>query len=145
MSAQKAMVWLVADDSEDDFLLFRRAFHKVAPEAKLFWVRDGAEARKYLQGQDEYGDRISFPIPAVTLADVKMPVCSGLELLAWIRQQPELRALPVIVFSSSAQRSDINLAYELQANWYLTKPATLEELIQILSRLFEHARLDWAA
>ncbi len=145
MTAEKSTVWLVAEDSEDDFLLLQRAFRKVAPKAKLFWVKDGVEAQSYLRGDDRFTDRAAFPLPTVTLADIKMPKCTGLELLAWIRRRPELHAMPLIVFSSSAQPSDVAEAYQLQANWYLSKPSTLDQLVETLRRLFEHSRLDWAA
>ena len=145
MNEVKSTVWLVAEDSEDDFLLLERAFRKVAPQARLFWVRDGAEAQSYLRGEDRFTNRAAYPLPDVTLADLKMPKCTGLELLAWIRNDPELRAMPLIMFSSSDQPSDVAQAYHLQANWYLRKPSTLDQLVETLRRLFEPSRLDWAA
>jgi CheY-like chemotaxis protein len=143
MKQSISTTWLIAEDNEDDYILLRRAFRKVAPQTKLQWVKDGVEARSYLSGEAPFEDRTVFPLPSVILADLKMPRCNGFELLKWTRTRPDLKSLRFIVFSSSDQPSDVALAYQLGANWYLTKPVELEQLVEMLARLFEHVRLDW--
>ena len=138
MRPPEPRVWLLVEDDENDFLLLRRALQRADPEAKLRWVKDGTEAKEYLLGQNRFQDRAQFPLPTVVLSDLKMPRCSGLELVQWVRQEAKLRTLPFIMFSASDQQADVGLAYEDGANWYLAKPSTLEALVEMLRRLSEN-------
>jgi CheY-like chemotaxis protein len=130
-------VWLLVEDDENDFILFSRALTRAEPEAKVQWVQDGGEAKEYLLGERHFADRVKFPLPAVVVSDLKMPRCSGLELVQWIRHQESLRTLPFIMFSASDQQADVALAYQDGANWYLAKPSTFEALVEMLRRLKE--------
>jgi CheY-like chemotaxis protein len=131
-------IWLLVEDDENDFLLFRRALQRAEPESKLEWVKDGTEAQEYLLGKGRFTDRTAFPMPSVLLSDLKMPRCSGLELVQWVRNQPVLRRVPFIIFSASDQQADVGLAYQDGANWYLAKPSTFHDLVEMLSRLAEN-------
>lgn len=135
MPVPKARVWLLVEDDENDFLLLRRAFQLAEPEASLHWVKDGAEAKEYLIGENRFQDRTAFPMPSVVLSDLKMPRCSGLELVHWLRNEAGLKSLPFIILSASDQRADVDSAYQERANWYLAKPSTLEGLVEMLRRL----------
>jgi CheY-like chemotaxis protein len=119
---------LMVEDSQADVLLFRRALHKANLSNPLHVVGDGDAAVSYLGGQGAYADRQQFPLPAAVLLDLKLPRRSGLEVLAWIRLQPALRRLPVVMFTSSDSSSDIDHAYDLGANSYLIKPVSFEAL-----------------
>jgi len=88
-------------------------------------VRDGQEAIDYLSGAGKFADRQKFPLPYLILLDLKMPRKTGIDVLEWLHEQPELRCLPVVVFSSSAHRKDIARAYELGANGFVVKPARM--------------------
>jgi CheY-like chemotaxis protein len=70
-------------------------------------------------------------LPHLFILDLKMPRKTGLDVLEWLHEQPELRCLPVLVLSSSAQRTDIEKAYELGANGFVVKPATLEKRVEL--------------
>ena len=85
--------------------------------------------------QTPYGDRGRYPLPALMLLDLKLPGMSGFEVLLWLRQQPGLKRLPVVVLTSSKENTDINRAYELGANSYLVKPASFDALVNIIERL----------
>lgn len=138
MSLPEPRVWLLVEDDENDFILLKRALQRADPTAKLRWVKDGNEAKEYLLGQNQYHDRSVFPVPSVVLSDLKMPRCSGLELVQWVRQQPAFRPLPFIMFSASDQPADVGLAYQDGANWYLAKPSTFDTLVEMLRRLGEN-------
>ncbi len=128
---------LLADDDANDVFLVQRAFQKANLSNPLHVVPDGEEAVAYLAGTGSYEDRARHPLPGLVLLDLKMPRKSGFEVLEWVRRQPGLRRLVVVVFSSSNQQSDINRAYDLGVNSYLVKPAdfdTLLELVKCLSR-----------
>ena len=138
MKSQELKLWLVVEDDENDFILLQRALSRVDSKAKLRWVKDGTEAQDYLLNQNQFSDRARFPLPSLILSDLKMPRCSGLELVQWVRQQPDLRTLPFIIFSASDQPTDVGLAYQDGANWYLAKPSTFEDLVEMLRRLVEN-------
>lgn len=135
MKPMDPVTWLVAEDDENDFLLLKRAFNRAAPHTRLQWVKDGLEAKKYLLGEAPFDDRSAFPLPSIILTDLKMPRCSGLELLAWLKTQPHIQPALVIVFTSSNVPSDEAAASALGAHLYFTKPATSDELLEMLRRM----------
>ena len=123
--------FLVAEDDENDVFFLQRAFHQAKIENPLHVVRDGQEAIEYLSGDGKYSDRTVYPLPHLFILDLKMPRKTGLDVLGWLNEQPELRCLPVLVLSSSAQRTDIERAYELGANGFVVKPASLEKRAEL--------------
>jgi CheY-like chemotaxis protein len=126
---------LIEDDPADVFLV-QRAFGKLGSSSMLHVVADGEEAIQYLEGASQYADRDRYPLPTFILLDLKMPRKSGFEVLQWVRAQPSLRRLPVIVLTSSSQMSDINRAYDVGANSYLVKTAN-PDAMQELTRVIE--------
>jgi len=134
MSVTAFTVLYVEDDPNDVFLL-QRAFQKAGVDVALASVGDGLEAEDYLAGRGAYGDRAKHPLPSLVLLDLKLPKKSGLEVLEWLRGQPDLRVIPVIVLTSSQDRGDVWRAYELGANSYLVKPAQIGTLVDIVKAL----------
>jgi len=128
-------VILLAEDDPNDVLLIQRAFQRNHVANPVQVVRDGEEALAYLSGQAPFADRERHPLPVLMLMDLKMPRKSGLEVLAWVRHQPGLKRLPIIVLTSSNQSPDINRAYELGANSYLVKPAGFDSLLDLVKNL----------
>jgi CheY-like chemotaxis protein len=120
---------LHVEDNPDDVVLTAMAFRKAGVGAKLDVATDGDKAIAALSGFATNGP------PACVLLDIKLPTLSGLEVLAWIRKQPNLKRLPVIMLTSSLIPSDINQAYDLGANSYLTKPPDLESLIGLVKTI----------
>ena len=134
MSARDGVI-LLAEDDPNDVLLIQRAFQRNHVANPVQVVRDGDEALAYLSGQAPFADRERHPLPVLMLMDLKMPRKSGLEVLEWVRQQPGLKRLPIIVLTSSNQSPDINRAYELGANSYLVKPAGFDSLLDLVKNL----------
>lgn len=126
---------LLAEDSEDDVFLLRRAFEKAQLSNPLKVVHDGEEALAYLRGEGKYADRKIYPFPLLLLLDIKMPKLNGLETLTAIRNDPVLNKLVVIFLSSSNQEQDINQAFDLRANSYLVKPRTAERMVDAVAKL----------
>lgn len=122
---------LHVEDNPDDVILTALAFRKAGVDARLEVAEDGERAVALLEASAG-----SAP-PACVLLDIKLPTMSGLEVLAWIRQQPKLQRLPVIMLTSSLLPRDVNEAYDLGANSYLTKPSDLDSLIS-LARTIHH-------
>jgi CheY-like chemotaxis protein len=130
---------LVAEDDHTDVLLLKRTFAKVAIPIRLHFVRDGQEAVDYLSGAAGFEDREQHPLPSLFLSDLKMPRLDGFQVLDWLRRQPGLRRIPMIILSSSSEPRDVNRAYDLGANSYLVKPHSAERLSELVQQL----RIYW--
>ena len=124
-------VILLAEDSEDDVLLIRRAFRQANIINPLQVVRDGEEAIAYLRGDGRYANRAEYPLPELLLLDLKMPGLDGFDVLQWIREQAGLGAMRIVVLSSSEQIRDVNKAYRLGANSFLVKPVDFKDLVEL--------------
>ena len=131
-------VLLHVEDDPNDVLLLQRAFRKANAALAIQAVTDGDKAVAYLSGTEEYADREKYPLPAVILLDLKMPRKSGLEVLAWIRGEPKLRRLIVVIFTSSKHDEDVNKAYEIGANSYLVKPVGFDMLVDLAKMIQQY-------
>lgn len=129
-------VILLAEDEEDDVLLVKHAFSQAKIPNPLHVVWNGQEAIAYLMGTGVYSNRAEYPLPDLFLLDLKMPRVNGFEVLEWLRQQPGLAALRVLVLTSSEDLHDVNRAYQLGANSFLVKPLDFQDVVQ-LSRLIQ--------
>jgi CheY-like chemotaxis protein len=114
---------LLVEDDENDVFFMKRAMKAAQILNPLQVASDGRQAIHYLEGAGEYNDRDLFPLPKLVLLDLKLPYIMGLEVLKWIREQPELKGIVVLIFSSSKMPEDIRTAYLLGANSYLVKPS----------------------
>src|SRR4051812_28573679 len=92
---------LLAEDDPNDVLLIQRAFQKAGLRIALEVVADGEQAIEYLSGRGIYSNREKYPLPFLLLLDLKMPGIDGFEVLQWIRGQPSLKRLLVVVLTSS--------------------------------------------
>jgi CheY-like chemotaxis protein len=126
---------LLVEDDPDDVVLTQRAFKKASVANPLQVVTDGEEAVAYLSGQGRFADRGQYPLPMLLLLDLKLLRRSGLEVLEWLRAQPGLRRLPVVVLTSSKESRDVNRAYDLGVNSYLVKPVAFDSLQEMVQSL----------
>jgi CheY-like chemotaxis protein len=133
---------LLVEDEENDAELLKMAFQSNQISNPIQWVKDGVEAIAYLNGEGDYADRTVYPFPEVMILDLKMPRMNGLELLAWIRNNPDFRVIPTIIMTSSRQDADIAKAYELGANTYMIKPSTFTELTKLIKAAHEYWTLS---
>lgn len=122
---------LLVEDNEDDVHIMKRALKEAQIRNPLFVVEDGQQALDYLAGQGQFSDRSNWPMPALLFLDLKLPLKSGHDVLNWIRQQPALKSLVVVVLTSSDQPEDIQKSYSLGANSYLVKPPTSAQLVDM--------------
>lgn len=128
---------LLVEDDPNDALLVRRAVNKRARNVRIQHAADGELAMEYLRGTGEYANRLEHPLPQIVLLDLKLPRASGFDVLAWVKSQPGLCKLPIIVLSSSDEPQDMHNAYAAGANSYLIKPhhfADLAALIETIER-----------
>ena len=126
---------LHVEDDPNDVLLIERAFRKAEIGAQVQVVNDGEQAMQYLSGSSAFAQREKFPLPSLVLLDLKLPRKSGIEVLEWIRGQPGLRRIPVVMLTASKQAVDVNRAYDLGANAYLVKPVNFDALVELLRTL----------
>ena len=134
---------LVVEDSDDHVLLLRLAFEKAGILNPVQVVSSGEDAVAYLAGTVRYSDWKEFPLPSMVLLDLKLPGLDGLDVLRWIRQQPGLKGLRVAMLTSSDLGQEINTAYEIGVNVFLTKPVDLERLVEML-KVFRALWLEFA-
>ena len=135
MTTIGAQTILMAEDDDNDVFFLKRAFKQAQISNPIQRVRDGEEAIAYLRGEGAYADRQAHPLPHLLLLDLKMPRKNGFEVLAWIRQEPGIKRLPVAVLTSSREEPDINRAYDIGANTYLVKPVKFEDLLETVKIL----------
>ncbi len=126
---------LFAEDSEDDAMLTIRALKKSGFANKLHHVKNGAEAIDFMYRKGVYASRSIKEQPKLILLDLKMPKVSGMEVLEKIKSDPDLRAIPVVILTSSKEDPDIQKAYALGANSYITKPVESDNFFQAIKEL----------
>lgn len=143
MGARANYLILLAEDDENDVLMFRRAARKAKFDQPLQVVSDGEETIAYLKGEGKYHDRQKFPLPGLVVLDLKMPRGNGFEVLQWLRAQPSFQSMQVVVLSSSDEIRDINRAYELGANSFLVKPLSFDEFVGMLEALRSYCLRVW--
>jgi CheY-like chemotaxis protein len=129
---------LLAEDREDDIILIQRAFKSGGIQYPLMVVRDGAEAISYLSGVGRFSNRELFPIPGLFLLDLTLPVTDGFEVLRWVRSQPHLKDLPVVVLTASDRIRDVNQAYQLGAYSFLVKSLDFQDAIALANAISEY-------
>ena len=125
---------LLVEDNPGDVRLMREAFQEISAAHRLNVVKSGREALRYFRREDEYKDASR---PDLVLLDLMLPDLHGLEVLAAIKNDPDLRRIPVVVFSSSRNREQVLQAYNLNANSYIAKPVDLGDFIRVVKGLEE--------
>jgi CheY-like chemotaxis protein len=129
---------LLIEDDENDVFFMQRAFREAGIATPLHVVGDGREAIDYLSGKGKFADRKAWPLPCLVLMDLKLPYVLGLDVLKWLRSQPEFKSIVVVVLTSSKQDADIEKAYSLGANSYLVKPPDVHQLVAMVKRIKEY-------
>jgi len=121
---------LLAEDDSEDWILTKAAFARANPAVQLERFPNGLELLNHvlrLRRDDSMHDAIW---PGFILLDLNMPKLDGWEVLSQIKSDPRLRSIPVVIFSTSNSIRDVWRAYQSGANSFLTKPASLQDLIQ---------------
>jgi CheY-like chemotaxis protein len=124
-------VFLLVEDDENDIVLIRRSFIKANVLNPLYVVRSGEEALEYLAGDGKYSNRGEYPLPGLILLDLKLGKMDGLDVLRWIRKQPGLSSLRVVILTASDDMRDVNAAYQSGANSFLIKPLDFERFVEV--------------
>lgn len=123
---------LLVEDNPGDIRLTEEAFKETKLNNNLSVVKDGVEALSFLRKEGEYS---SAARPDIILLDLNLPRMDGRELLAIIKEDPDLRRIPVVVLTTSDDEKDILTTYNLHANCYITKPVDLNQFGEIVKNL----------
>jgi len=133
---------LLVDDSEGDLFLMRMAFERAGFNSPVQEVHNGEAAIAYLKGEAPYNARDKFPLPAVILLDLNMPMKNGFNVLEWLRTQPVLKRIAVVILTASMRREDLEHAFDSGVNSFLVKPSGIEDLIAMVRTLGDWLRLN---
>lgn len=125
---------LLVEDSPNDLELTLIALERSQLANDVVVARDGAEALDYLLRNGEHEERRQGN-PAVILLDLKLPKIDGLEVLKTLRENPDLKSVPVVMLTSSKEESDLIRAYDLGVNAYVVKPVIFQEFLRAISDL----------
>jgi two-component system, response regulator len=129
-----ADIVLVEDDANDaEFVT--RTLSQVVPDNKILFIRDGADFLEYLFGVGKFAGRNINVLPKVILLDLKLPRVNGIEALQTMKDDPQTRAIPVVIFTSSREEQDVEMCYSLGASSYVVKPSDRQEYAEVLQRL----------
>jgi len=132
---------LLVEDNPDDIFFNKMACQRTGIHHPINIVTDGQAAIDYLSGKGPYADRVMHPLPRLMFLDINLPKRNGHEVLQWVRAQPELKVLPIVMLTTSNQPSDIERAYRLGATSYSLKQSNLvsfgESIRTILKYWFE--------
>jgi len=123
---------LLVEDNPGDVRLTREALRDAKVHNNLHVVGDGIEAMEFLRRDRQYSDR---PRPDVILLDLNLPRKDGREVLAEVKNDENLRRIPIVVLTTSQAEEDILKVYDLRANCYVTKPVDLDQFIKVVKSI----------
>jgi CheY-like chemotaxis protein len=126
---------LIAEDDEEDRMLASDALHESRLANPIHFVGDGVELLDFLFRRGKYSDPATSPRPGLILLDINMPRMTGLEALRHIKEDPELRRIPVIILTTSRADEDIIRSYDLGVNSFISKPVSFEGLVAVMRLL----------
>ncbi|WP_224240719.1 response regulator [Hyalangium gracile] len=125
---------LLVEDSANDVALSMAALEEINLANEVVVVRDGQQALDFLRRQGTYAGRTDGN-PAVVLLDLKLPKVDGIEVLAQVKKDPELKTIPIVMLTSSREERDLARSYGLGVNAYVVKPVAFPDFVSALKEL----------
>jgi CheY-like chemotaxis protein len=129
---------LLVEDSPEDFETTERAFFRSGLKNPIFRCADGDEALEFLHRRGRYAEPDKAPRPGVILLDLNLPGTDGREVLSEIKNDPQLKQIPVIVLTTSKDERDVEACYRCGANSYIQKPVDLDGFMKAIERLNDY-------
>lgn len=129
---------LLVEDNRLDVELTLDAFRNARVANVIHVCTGGQEALDYLFGRGEFADRSRNPLPDIVLLDLKMPGVDGFEVLRQAKAAPEIRRIPIVVLTSSAEDGDRVLSYDSGANSYLVKPVSFDGFLEVVGKIEDY-------
>lgn len=134
----KASPVLIVEDNDEDFEAFRRGWRKSGAANPLYRCESGDEALDFLFHRGDYTDKVLYPRPYLVLLDLNLPGTDGRDVLTEIKADPELKSIPVVVFTTSANPKDLDTCYKNGANSYIIKPIDVKRLMNTVKTLSQY-------
>lgn len=128
---------LYVEDDENDVFLLKNALESLRRSEPLLTCRDGQQAIDFLGRLRWNPDVETALFLSLMFLDINLPKKTGFDVLEWVRRQPLLRGLPVIMFSGSNHRTDVQRSYILGANAFLVKPSTMQAMLKLVHTTYE--------
>jgi two-component system response regulator len=126
---------LLVEDREDDISFFLHASREANPNAQITVARDGVEALAILFGDRDPAEAAPITRPKVIVLDLKLPKINGLEVLRRLKANPQTETIPIVILSSSKEKTDVIESYHLGVNSYLVKPMDFDEFTELVQVL----------
>ena len=126
---------LLVDDDDTMRLLVARTVKALKPRPVLQYVSDAFQGQDYLVGRNAFADRVTYSYPDLLILDLKMPLIDGFQFLEWVRSQPAMKELPILVLTGSSHPDHLKRALHLGADMVLLKPSHIEEILPKLKTL----------
>jgi CheY-like chemotaxis protein len=137
MKSEKRTLLIVEDD-EDHRLFIETAFCSLDTGYRIFALEGGNEAVAYLKGQGKFSDRAAVPFPSCIITDLKMPDGDGFTILDFLKSNPALSVIPVVMLSTSDDSDDVRHAFLLGVSSFFVKPVAQEQLRSLLRKIHEY-------
>ncbi len=138
IAVAKPHIILMAEDDSDDRLLAQDALVESGLATDVHFVEDGVELMDYLNRRNKFSQLANTPRPGLIILDLNMPKKDGREALREIRANPELRKIPVVVFTTSTADTDIARVYDLGANSFISKPVAFNSLVGVMKAIGQY-------
>lgn len=135
MPQQELVTILLVEDNLDDVLITQKALEEARMVNTVHVARDGEEALNFLFHAGQYQDPSTSPRPGLILLDINMPRLNGVEVLARIKADPELRHIPVVMLTMSKRDEDIIKSYHNGCNSFLQKPVEFDEFVELVKQV----------
>ena len=132
MNKYKSVEILLVEDNAGDVGLIEEVFEEAKIRNKIHVVEDGEEAMLYLHGEGKF---LGSPRPDIILLDLNLPKKDGREVLREIKEDSDLKNIPVVVLTTSNAEKDILRTYDLHANAYITKPLDFNEFMKVVESI----------
>lgn len=129
---------LIIEDSDEDFAALTRMINQAKISNPVYRCEDGEEALEFLYRQGEYEDETLSPRPSLIVLDLNLPGTDGREILAELKQNQDLKTIPVVIFSTSSNPRDVDACYRYGISGYLVKPMNTERLNQLVKTFLDY-------
>jgi two-component system, chemotaxis family, response regulator Rcp1 len=123
---------LLVEDNPGDVRLTKEALKEGKVYSNLHWAKDGVEALEFLRRRGKFAD---VPRPDIILLDLNLPKKDGREVLSEIKNDDDLKRIPVVILTTSKAEEDVVRSYQLHANCYVTKPVDLDKFIVVVQSI----------
>jgi two-component system, response regulator len=135
MNPMQNVELLLVEDNPSDAELTIRALRKHHLVNNLVHVKDGAEALDFIYCRGEFANRAGLALPKLIILDLKLPKVDGLEVLKILKDDDVMKAIPVVIMTSSREERDLIEGYRLGVNSYVVKPVEFENFVKAVADL----------